>query len=418
MFLQAAEDMKLTAALLLDQSAAYDLLDHPILLRKLAAYNFDESSIKWFQSYLGNRSQSVQVETKQSQSQDLQDHAAPQGSILGGLLFLINENDFPACRVEGESVLFVDDDTDCVSDSDPGKLIEKIELEAGRSCDWLKDNRMCVAGDKSKLLIVGTKELRKKKLGDAVQTVLVDNQVVTETASEKLLGVMLNNQLTWKEHLSGESWRPAGENNSGLISQLAQRVGVLKKLSAVASRKRLRMITSGIFYSKISYCLPLFINTWGLDTYKEGLTRTSSFTKEDLRKLQVLQNKVAKLLIGYRYNKEKKNISTEELLEKSGDLSIHQLGALQTVIMTKKIVLSQKPTYLATRLQINQDGGPRSTSAINPMKLRLSISREGFVHRGTRLFNMLPLHMRQEPHIKKFKMMTKKWIKDTIPIKP
>ena len=225
--------MKLTAALLLDQSAAYDLLDHPILLRKLAAYNFDESSIKWFQSYLGNRSQSVQVETKQSQSQDLQDHAAPQGSILGGLLFLINENDFPACRVEGESVLFVDDGTNCVSDSDPGKLIEKIELEAGRSCDWLKDNRMCVAGDKSKLLIVGTKELRKKKLGDAVQTVLVDNQVVTETASEKLLGVMLNNQLTWKEHLSGESWRPAGENNSGLISQLAQRVGVLKKLSAV-----------------------------------------------------------------------------------------------------------------------------------------------------------------------------------------
>ena len=45
MFLEAAENKKLTAALLLDQSAAYDLLDHPILLKKLAAYNFHEDSI-------------------------------------------------------------------------------------------------------------------------------------------------------------------------------------------------------------------------------------------------------------------------------------------------------------------------------------------------------------------------------------
>lgn len=52
MFLQAASSKKLTGALLLDQSAAYDLLDHSILLRKLAIYNFDQNTINWFQSYL------------------------------------------------------------------------------------------------------------------------------------------------------------------------------------------------------------------------------------------------------------------------------------------------------------------------------------------------------------------------------
>ena len=98
MFLEAAENKKLTAALLVDQSAAYDLLDHEIILRKLAVYNFDARSIEWFRSYLGGRSQSVQVETKQSQSSQLSYHAAPQSSILGGLLFIINENDFPACK--------------------------------------------------------------------------------------------------------------------------------------------------------------------------------------------------------------------------------------------------------------------------------------------------------------------------------
>ena len=58
-FLQAAESKNLTAALLLDQSAAYDLLDHNILLQKLAAYNFDDDTICWFRSYLSERSQAV-----------------------------------------------------------------------------------------------------------------------------------------------------------------------------------------------------------------------------------------------------------------------------------------------------------------------------------------------------------------------
>ena len=62
MFLEAAENKKLPAAHLPDQSAAYDLLDHNILLKKLALYNFDEESVQWFKSYLSGRLQSVQVE--------------------------------------------------------------------------------------------------------------------------------------------------------------------------------------------------------------------------------------------------------------------------------------------------------------------------------------------------------------------
>ena len=424
MFLEAAESKKLTAALLLDQSAAYDLLDHSILLRKLAAYNFDQKTIRWFQSYLEGRSQSVQVETKESSKENLKDHAAPQGSILGGLLFIINENDFPACRIEGESVLFVDDDTDCVSDHDPEKLVEKIEIEAERSCDWLRDNRMCVAGQKSKLLIIGTKELRKKRLGDRVQSILVDGKVVMETKSEKLLGVILNNHLTWHDHLHGETWRPDGENSPGLIPQLAQRVGILRRLSSFTSKKRLRGIAAGLFYSKLAYCLPLYINTWGLDSYKVAGTRSSSFTKEDNRKLQVLQNRVARLLIvrevrnNYKVDKKYINMSTEELLTRSEDLSVQQMGALQTLLMTKKIMMSQKPKYLAEKLQRMKSRGTRSGTTLPEEKIRLGISREGFVERSTKLYNLLPENIKSEENLNKFKKAVKDWVKLKIAVKP
>ena len=47
---------------------------------------------------------------------------------------------------------------------------------------------------------------------------MVDGQRVEETESEKLLGVIINNKLSWKDHLYGD------KDNSGLVSQLKQRV--------------------------------------------------------------------------------------------------------------------------------------------------------------------------------------------------
>ena len=69
-----------------------------------------------------------------------------------------NSNDFPACHEEGDSVVYVDDDSDTVSERNPEVARDSIQREAGNSAQWLKDNRLCVAGSKSKLLVVGTKK--------------------------------------------------------------------------------------------------------------------------------------------------------------------------------------------------------------------------------------------------------------------
>ena len=423
MFLEAAENKKLSAALLLDQSAAYDLLDHSILLRKLKIYNFEDETVEWFHSYLSGRSQSVQVEAGQSSKEELWDHAAPQGSVLGGLLFIINENDFPACRDEGDSVLFVDDDSDVVSDQDPKELVQKIQKEANLSCDWLQDNRMVVAGEKSKLIIVGTQELKKRKLGEDIRSIQVDGKVVTESPSEKLLGVIVNNKMTWHEHLYGETWRTEEENSKGLLPQLSQRVGILTKLSNYTSKKKLRMLISGIFYSKLFYCFPLYINTWNLDNYREGRQYFTSYTKEDNRRVQVLQNKVSRLLLDRqergRILRQKQNLSTEDLLVKTGFLSIHQLGAQYTLVMIKKIILSRKPSYLARKIIPSQDGRPtRSGMSLTTIKTSLNIRRSSFLYRGVKLYNQLPESIRSLPKIDAFKEEVRAWVKLNVNVKP
>ena len=89
MWISASENKELSAALLLDLSAAFDIVDHKILFDKLRIYNFAEESVNWFESYLKSRHQVVQVGTKFSDVQVLGDYGVPQGSILGPLIFLI-----------------------------------------------------------------------------------------------------------------------------------------------------------------------------------------------------------------------------------------------------------------------------------------------------------------------------------------
>ena len=56
-------------------------------------------------------------------------------------------------------------------------------------------------------------------------------------------------QLTWKEHLNGDN------ENEELITQLKKRVGTLKRLAKLMNKKRMSMLSGGIFYSKLVYCL-------------------------------------------------------------------------------------------------------------------------------------------------------------------
>ena len=53
--LEGKENRKEIMVILYDLSAAFDTVSHDILLEKLKAYGFDDSSLKWMKSYLQDR---------------------------------------------------------------------------------------------------------------------------------------------------------------------------------------------------------------------------------------------------------------------------------------------------------------------------------------------------------------------------
>ena len=81
-------DKKLTAVVLLDMSKTLDSLDHHILISKLKDVGVSTEALKWFTSYLRNRSQRVRINYTLSDALDVCT-GVPQGSILGPVLFSI-----------------------------------------------------------------------------------------------------------------------------------------------------------------------------------------------------------------------------------------------------------------------------------------------------------------------------------------
>ena len=149
---------------------------------------------------------------------------------------------------------------------------------------------------------------------------------------------------------------------------------MLKRLSTRMSKKRLKLFASGIFYSKMSYCLPVFGNVFGLERYKQENSRYTSFTIADNNKLQVLQNKLNRLLTGASFN-----TPTATLLEDTDSLSVQQMIAFQTTVMTHKILESKKPTYLSDRMKPKSKNLRGRSGSLSQPNHTLSIKKEGFL---------------------------------------
>ena len=241
--------------------------------------------------------------------------------------------------------------------------------------------------------------------------------MIEETSDEKLLGVRFSNNFSWNSHLYGNKLQ-GKDKVTGLIPKLSQRVGMLGQLNRYMTRNQFNLVCDRIFTSCLLYCLPLFCNVWGLPSMEDTARRFTTFTKEDCRKLQVLQNKVLRL----KTKKYDLNVPTSDLLDSTGDLSVHQLGAYHTIATVHRILRTGQPKYLADKLILNKSREDQAfpSRQLNTItvKCRLTLTKSGFLYRIARIWNLLPTELRGEVKAEAFKDSVKNWIREHVPRKP
>ena len=94
----------------LDLSKAFDTINHNIMLSKLEYYGIRGKTLEWLKSYLANRRQYVDYRGTHSEIKQIE-YGAPQGSVMGPLLFIIYSNDIPHSITYSKTILFADDTT-------------------------------------------------------------------------------------------------------------------------------------------------------------------------------------------------------------------------------------------------------------------------------------------------------------------
>lgn len=180
----------------MDLSKAFDTLDHSIMLNKLRHYGIRGVALEWFKNYLQNRVQYVSINNACSDSLPIE-CGVPQGSILGPLLFLIYINDLAHVSPDAISILFADD-TNVIYRSQSYETLNKIiNNELTLLSAWFNENKLALNVSKTKFMII---HFINQKPPDEFK-VFLDGIELENVKSTKFLGVMINENLSWNDHM-------------------------------------------------------------------------------------------------------------------------------------------------------------------------------------------------------------------------
>ena len=176
------------AAVLTDISKAFDCIDHELLITKLNAYRFDNSSCTFIYSYLSERKQRTKTNSSFSCWAEIL-FGVPQGSILGPLLCICDL----FFEVRGlEYTSFADDTIPYSYLPDMIPILEKLEKGIQIMFDWFSENFLKANADKCHLI--------------ASSKVPVDIHIsdikVTSESRVKLLGIHIDSRLNFDYHVS------------------------------------------------------------------------------------------------------------------------------------------------------------------------------------------------------------------------
>ena len=187
-------DGEIVDVVYLDFQKAFDTVPHARLLKKLHSYGIDGELLAWITEYLKDRSQVVIVNGESSTAGAVLS-GIPQGTVLGPLLFVIYINDI-LDKINSEGLLFADDakifrSISCKNDA---LLLQDdiLRLEAWSDMWLLKFHP-----DKCHLLSLGKHENIKY-----CHRYKVSEQEIEHIFEEKDLGIIVDSDLTFSEHIT------------------------------------------------------------------------------------------------------------------------------------------------------------------------------------------------------------------------
>jgi hypothetical protein len=376
-----ADSKQVSLLALLDLSAAFDTIDHRILLSRLnQTFGISGMVLRWFESYLSDRSQMVSVDGKVSQPAALR-FGVPQGSVLGPVLFTLYVQPLSDI-IKDENVdhhKYADDTQilDSGPPSDISNVEKKLEVCIDKVSDWMTCNKLKLNGDKTELLVSGTKHFLSKL--NSTPALSVGSAKVSSSTYVKDLGVLIDQTLTMHNHISNVC--------SAANYAIKQLSSVRKFLNFPAAVQ----LVSSLVLSRLDYCNSLL---YGLPDC-------------ELNRLQNVQNNAARMI----FRRSRRHSVTPLLVQ------LHWLPIEYRVKYKIAVFAFQKfhdglPSYLSSLLKVER----KAVNTRSSLEKRLEpLTNPRTKTHGDRMFtvsasviwNDLPRALRESDTLTQFKSRLK-----------
>ena len=176
----------------MDLSKAFGTLNHKLLIAKLGVYVFDTKALNYIKSYLHNRKQRVSMNSNFSSWQEII-VGVPQDSISELLLFSIFVNDLFLSVSSSNLSNYADDNTLYISGYNLKEVKEVLLNDLNKVTEWFFENYMVLNSGKCHFMYLG------KNIEN--ETFTLKDTIMNNSKEEKILGVIIDNRLTFSSHI-------------------------------------------------------------------------------------------------------------------------------------------------------------------------------------------------------------------------
>lgn len=367
--------------ILLDLSAAFDTLDHCLLLEDLYSFGICGTALSLLRSYLTNRKQTVEIAKASSDPEHLQ-FGVPQGSILGPILFLVYASGLSNI-ISSHNInfhLYADDTQIYLPINNIPNAKEKLTALLSDIKIWMLKRKLKLNEGKTDIILVNGSN--RTNLSDEFGPFRFGDSDIAPSQEVRNIGVIFDQTLKFDKHISS------------VVRDCNFHLRNLSSIKKHLDRPSLNTLIHALISSRVDYCNSVFL----------GLP------KLQLKKLQLIQNRAARLI---------SNLAPWDRITPSL-ICLHWLPVKARIefkicLLVFKVLKYKQPIYLFNLLvpysnqsEMNLRCSDDPYRLLEPSAVgHRTFAERSFSYGAPRLYNMLPVGLKSVDSLEVFKSKLK-----------
>lgn len=365
--LSAQDNGMCTLLVLLDFSRAFDCINVPLLLSKMVFYGFDKDTVKWFESYLSDRTQFVEIRRADGSTVVSRrcsvGRGVPQGSILGPVLFILYCADLIRVIKKCKYHIYADDTQVYISfkPEDYEQALKDLNADLESIVQWSNSNTLALNPTKTKFMLFGTVN-QLNKIKPCTGCVTIMGQPIERVYEARNLGLIMDAELRFHKHVTE------------CIRNCYYRLKILYKARPYLSEELRVLLVESLVLSKLNYADTLY--------GQRLLSKTE-------RMIQRLQNSCARFCFKVPFRGH-----VTPFLNEHNILKMKARRKLHLATLLFGVIKSHSPSYLYDRLSWTSrhriGEGRKCSQQLSIPQHKTAAFRGSFRYAATKCWNNIP----------------------------